>query len=1382
LITDALSSGSVDSLIAQRLPAWFTKAPTQQRRAFCEALSAEQQSTQRLRHLLGQIPPLDEFAAGLLESALLKAGLLEPDVRRMTVVIRQSVTLASAASKLYTPRLPYFSRQSLLAAALHNYHEEEARPSIFRQAHLEDAQGRRLPLDFERFVVLCRNLDVGGGYQRKLQQVLTPVERRGQAAGSARRAVERLFEDGLHAQMAVAIRLAGLKGELDERSCSRVLPMFDASAIGAVAGTVTPRQLWLLGKRIEGVVTLELRAAQGSPLEGVIAWIPGDPLQPVRLHESWEALYRSIAVSLRRPTYRTFFARFISAAQRVSFEDRLTRLFQGSAPDAAVQLDGRHFAIPGPLFGYLRDVRVKGMFSDARTLAVPTGDEDLASRHARLQEMKAARLELVGLAGMFVPVVGELMLIDGAVQLAQEVYDGYRSWRLGDRQEALHHLYGVAQSVFTAGVLAGVTHGVRRASFVDDLHPRIKDGKVKLAHDPDLPHAVLESGYLLQGMEGGDFAGLLEDEACDLLNITGFEADQIRRLRVEHGTAPARLSDTHALYRLHRAHPALAADAVQALSRESSVSATPAQALLMRKYEGLSQRGAQEILDQSSSLQIDTLLASSRVPLVMAERARWYLRESRLDRACLGLRLSQAANADTERLALGLIADRAPWPPGVRVELRAGSQDGLLLAAVGAQETGRIRYILKGAQGYRLSTRDGALAGTESSFLGALLHTLEEDQRARLGHPGATPLHLRRWLLAQAYSDRQRLAELIGLAPVANGMRPLRRFADGRLGYALSGRAESSIQAIRRGIHQIYPTLSDSELEAYLLQVRERNVNLWSHYQALQEQLTSLRNALSDWQGRWRNPLELIRRRRVADAIRRCWRRKLVNAQGEYELLIDGEQVGELPDLPPGIEFPHVRRLILRRMGLEALDPDFLRRFANVTDLDLHGNHFTTVPAGLSSLSRLRRLSLSDNRIVADSQVGQRLGELSYLQFVELAGNPMGHCPALAHMLHLRYLGMRLTALTEAPDPVREMPWQAQVNARDNGITHLRQHVQGLVASWRRLNLHGNPLDEPAVRYTEQLSGRRFHRQPNDAATLRKLWTRVDDRSVRAQREAIWDRLREDPDSGELFHFLEHFAGSEDFIDHHELYDRRIWRILEACEQSEAVREHVFRVEFGTPTCADRPLLVLNQLEIGLLVQRGIEGVSAAGLEKRLVQLGQSLYRLDLVDEVARRHIQALRAVNTRNVDELEVMFVFRLKMAKYYKLPVELDRMHHASAAKVTQNDLFRAQREVGRQENTAALVDSLAQRPFWQEYVMHHYAERFDALVTPFHERLARARSAAASLEQEGGQASGTDTGALKEFEYVQEAERLRHEYEAAKSALIRTLAREAYERYRV
>jgi len=1364
---------SVDHLIARQLPTWMTKGWKEQVLALGQAMQAQQAHAERMQRFFADIPALDAFAAPLLEAALREQGLVG-DVRVMSVVITQNIRYPSAAEKLYQPMVPYRARQSLLAAALHNFASDEAHPSIHRHAHLIGERGERLPLSFERFAILCRTLDIGGRYQAKLLAVLRPTRSgRGQTTAQAQRGVEELFENALRARLDVAVREGVIKGQLNSFEHDCMSAFFTSQpAIAAPSSSVTPRQLYLLGKCIVGVITVEIRRKVDDSLECVIAWIPDSPGQALARYASWQALYQAIGLSLRSPAYRDFFGRFIRAQDRPSFNSAVGALLAKGAANAGIELDGRNLSIDRPLFAYAGAQQIDKIFADARYLAVPTGDEDLAARHERLRSMASAWLDLLGWAGLFVPVLGELMLVVSAAQLVDDIYEGYQDWRLGDRHAALGHLFDVAQAVVVAGVTAGAIHLMTRSPYVDGLVPRHRDGIVKLGAEMDLPHLETNSAVLLQDLQPAAFSRLISDDALDLLRVTGLDIERVRRLRVENAPAPARLLDAHERWQLHQSDPGLKGAAFELALDGRREPVSEQQALLIAAFKGLSPRAAQEVIDHSSSASLERLAPGKPIPLSLAERAREYVRESRLDRACLGIRLPQAINADTERLVFGLLSRKAPWPDNVRIELREGSSQGPLLFATGDTGSQLTRILVRNEQYYRWAD---VAAAENQPLLEAALDCLEDDQKAALGYCGLTLKQLRAWLLEQARGDRELAAQAMGLSPGDTRMRAPRRFADGRLGYSLSGGGgESSYQAIRRGIHQIFPTLSELQLDAYLAAVRARGVNIWDHYMALQRQLESLRNALTEWQSAWRTPVEAVRRRRVADTLRRSWRRKLVDVNDHYELLIDGEHITHLPTLPEGVDFAHVRRLVLRDMGLQAIDEDFLRRFPNVVELDLSNNRLTAIPAGIERLVQLRRIDLSSNRITLDALGNQQLAQLSLLESIELSFNPELQAPDLSGLRHVRHLHLRSTGQVDIRQLLERASWRALVDLRDNRITELQEEVHGLTRRLQQLEVHDNPLNDASRNYLEHVRasnqgqgrarGRSYYRHAQVDGQVREVL--VDSRQAqrRIRREGIWNHLLSEPGSEDLFRFLAEFTRSEDFAENSAHYRGRIWSILEACEQSEELRNVIFREVGSVLTCEDRLLYLLNQLEVGVLVQRGISGLPAAMVEQRLVELGRQLHRLDRVDTLAARHVEQLRNQGAHNVDEVEVRLYFRNQLAQVLELPVHADEMHYASVAQVDEADLVKAQIDVLQHEAPEEVLDSLAERPFWQRYVRSHYTERFEALAEPYHEQLVVLEQRA---HTEGDQV------------YLEGADTLMHALEAEERALIRTLAKDAWER---
>lgn len=1421
---------SIDTLIARRLPAWLVAhGNVDWLLALRRALQAQEEATRSLHRTLQAIPALDEFAATRLNQVLNRAGLTITDLRRSHVGVERTVTLPPMAPGWPMRRHILRSSTPLLAAVLHNFHIVDTRPSPSRRGWLLDASGEPVPVGYEVFAGRCREADVGGRYQAILRQCLAPDDAPGAAPGSAKAAVHRCFEENARADLEVAVRCALLKGDLDENSYRLLLPCITASpTVPAGPGEVAPRQLYLLGKCVRGVVTLELRPALGADLQGVFVWVPNDPQSPVRVYQSWEEVFRALARRLTTAPYRRFFSRFISERDRVGFQQLLEERIEASAAHQVPELDGRHLPINTTLFSHVRGLQIDKLLDDAHVLAVPTADLDEQARDARLQAYRELGLNLLNLAGMFVPVLGEGLLAYTAVELAGEVYEGYQDWRIGDRQGAMDHVFGVAQTVVAGALIAtgasAARHYLQRVPFVDALQPmrdQAANARLVAAHLPGysidwspgddlhewvwhldgamyrvsedpvhgstrIRHASraeawqprLESnggdGWRHELERPGDWQGAgqlvrrlssrlagVPDAAADyLLQATGLSEARLRRLHLEQVDAPARLYDALDVYRAHERFPDLAGPALEQQLADSV--AEHGSSLLARAFPGLSRRQLVELMAQCSGVEREQLLERQRLPLTLAERARWQLRERRLDRACAGLYLPRAVNADSERIAFGVLGERLAWPSTLRLDLRERTAQGALLASVGSEGAEQVQYIFRRGDGYRSprSTRSHSLQW-------ALLTSLDEAQLAELGNGGLGEEAFGQWLLRSAASDREQAAKWCGMQPVHGALRPPQRFGDGRLGYPLSGRGSGERQAIRRGIQQIFPTLSDDEIQAYLLNVGGGYGGLWEHYTQLQEHLAQLRSCLRQWRQAASNPLQGVRRRRLETALRRCWRRKVVNAGGEYVLDLDGEHIGSLPQLPPGIRFDHVKRLYLRDSGLTVIDEDFLARFGNLVELDLSRNRLTTIPAGLESLERLRTLTLSRNQIALDSVGEGRLVQARSLQFLDLSYNPLGRAPVLTTLRYLREVRLRSTGLEQMPEPVS---WRARIDLRDNRIRQLRQDLARLRLQLEDHALHDNPLDEAEEAQLEQAGARNpaaggvRHHRPVDDALFGRLTDAVEEHQ-RGRWRAIYDALIAERGAADLFRFLADFVAAEDFALAPTRYRARIWRILEFCEQHEAVRVRLFAEAGGPRTCEDRLLLTLEQLELSVMVERAVGG-EPAGLEGRLWRLGRSLWRLDEVDRLAVRHIERLRAQRTVGVDEVETRLYYRLKLSATLDLPIEYDEMHYPGFAHVTSSDLLRARDQILANETPEQVIGSLAQRPFWEVHARERHPSRFEQVLQPLNERME-------SLEEQVSQAQ------IDDWTFALRCKALKYEYEQAERRLLLTLAQELHSR---
>lgn len=801
---------SIDTLIARQLPAWLTGATAEQQARLRAALLAQEQAQARLRRRLQAIEPLEAFAERLLTERLHQLVGKRLDVRRSQ--LRRVALLPEPHPIPGRKPLRYHrleSLQPLLSAALHNFAADEQFSS---HSDVLDATGSPLALSPAEFARVCRELDPGAQYQAHLRAGLADDQ-----AGTSAQAV---FAEVLKANLQAAVCLEHLRGRLGDTALAHWASVHEPGE-----SQLELHELHLLGKRVIGLAIVEVRRA--GVFEGVLSWIADDPLSPCTWHPSWAALYTALAGRLANPAYRSFFKRFIAERDRVAFDRALLAALATAGPLTPAELDGRHTPSEGDLFEYLAAGQLGKLLDDARLLAVPTGDVDRAARDRRIREYAEAGLDLLGVASLFVPALGVVMLGVTAVQLTQDIYQGYENWQVGDRAGALEHLFDVAGLIAGGLAVGAVGHVLGkllpRRPFVDGLSPVLTPSQglrlSSLQHELEAARHGPAPGPLLRSL-GAELGSLADAEADAVLQDTGLRTDQLRRLALEGSAAPSLLLDALARLRLQQRFPALQGEAFELQLRAHEAEPDAIEQLLLRDFPGLTQRAAAEVVRNASGAQLASLLETQRVPLALAEQARWLLRDGRLNRACAALRAG-VPGADAERLALTMLEDLAPVDPSVRIEIRDASVSGNLLAHAGAPEAGQPRLIVRGERGYRCFDQDAAPlpASQETDDLGkAFWHWLDSDQRGQLGSPGEVLDALAR----HATRHRGLAARGIGLASVGAGLRPPMRLGDGRLGYLLSGRGESARQAWMRGVRQVFPTLDDAELQAYRASLRQR--------------------------------------------------------------------------------------------------------------------------------------------------------------------------------------------------------------------------------------------------------------------------------------------------------------------------------------------------------------------------------------------------------------------------------------------------------------------------------------------------------------------------------------------------------------------------------
>ncbi|NWA03033.1 dermonecrotic toxin domain-containing protein [Pseudomonas gingeri] len=510
------------------LPPWYAQAAVALRTDFEKSQHDRCVSQHELEAILARILPLERFAEPLLKEAIHKTFGLELDVRQTYFVRRMQRRRASSLGGLLDfsagdPQVRHWYWDiTLLEAALHNFVAAEAAKAPAEGSefitHDHNSGGVRmtyireheLPLRPERFAALCRMLDLGGRYQAHLNAVLNPVD-----VGQKQR-LRQTWVLHLRNELREAVHLARMKDDIPQDAYRMLLQwLADLGDMRLDGHGVRPLRLRMLGVDLSDI--LLFGAGHGGTLQRCVAYVPGDDRQPIRHYASTTAFMIELRTRLHGAGYRRFFSRFIPIREQAAFFSALKkrldpadrhdmwddyRLDPGlrvglELVERPLRVDSR--AALERVLADACELKIGRMLGDARSLAVPTNDEDREARIARFMAMFDAGMDVLNLL-VFVPGLGQVMLLAMATRMLHEVYSGVEAWEAGETREAWAHLLGVAMNVVFIGGVGAVLPHVDTSAFVDSLVPvSLREGVMRLwkpdlrpyEHQPLLPSGAL---------------------------------------------------------------------------------------------------------------------------------------------------------------------------------------------------------------------------------------------------------------------------------------------------------------------------------------------------------------------------------------------------------------------------------------------------------------------------------------------------------------------------------------------------------------------------------------------------------------------------------------------------------------------------------------------------------------------------------------------------------------------------------------------------------------------------------------------------------------------------------------------------------------------------
>ncbi|NWD68431.1 hypothetical protein HX870_12585 [Pseudomonas gingeri] len=674
------------------------------------------------------------------------------------------------------------------------------------------------------------------------------------------------------------------------------------------------------------------------------------------------------------------------------------------------------------------------------------------------------------------------------------------------------------------------------------------------------------------------------------------------------------------------------------LSGQRAQTAEPLVSQLEQAFAGLPGGVAEEMLEHSESWQRRLLSDSRRIPLALAEEARWWCEEAILGQALTGLSPDGLSNAHSDQVLLTVLKALPGWPDSARIEIRETGVDGPLLDSSGRGDTDKRRVVVKRPDGYEAFIVDGEQVSRQGAVQSDLLLALSRvvrDLPARLPWGGAQgPEALLKTLIGQqAIRLRAELRQRLGLRPTpgwASLPRRLVRQRDGQIGIAMSGRGRNlpEVQMFAR-LKKLYRGATHQELFDQLRAAGRTNAEQRLAVEALERDYSTLKSELVSWVNMPRGVDGLVWdanfRMRVAMAcrIRRCWRWESRNLMGGL-LLLEGFVIKQMPSL--SVSFSHVTQLLVRDMNLDiSYVNGFLRAFPALKHLRLYGAGLKRLPPEIGQMTALEELDLEDNRIVLTEAAVLQLAGLQHLKSLNLRGNPLKLLPEFGALPHLQSLNLSRTGMDSWPSGTLFLKHLAYMNLADNRI---RQVPNALLSASplikRGVRLNGNPLEHDvlaklAVEAREQRGeGITFGLSAGQLAgpVGIEAWGSVVGRSD--EQHQVWQRVRDEPDADVLFDFLDQLSALTAFYEPRfsaarSNLTRRVWRMLEAAAESADFCEQLFVRQQVLAAEGMGSLQLFNELEFAVLCRQALNEVDKATAQARLLRLLKGKFRLQVL-------------------------------------------------------------------------------------------------------------------------------------------------------------------------
>ncbi|WP_368736919.1 NEL-type E3 ubiquitin ligase domain-containing protein [Pseudomonas nunensis] len=747
-------------------------------------------------------------------------------------------------------------------------------------------------------------------------------------------------------------------------------------------------------------------------------------------------------------------------------------------------------------------------------------------------------------------------------------------------------------------------------------------------------------------------------------------------------------------------------------------------------------------------------LDDGKVPLRLAEEARRFQQVVRICRAYEGLYLNATGGIDTDRLVFNTMQNLPGWKGDIYLQLLEWSFYTEEFASLGAEDSTQKLLISAHPDRYEVydenyDIRSYLLGRTREHYFQALWDGLTPLRRQALGVGGDTgALVLREKITALALQRHEMAGQTLGIGLRHAGYVSPMRLADPLLGTGssvylsepLTTAAKSS--ALIHRAKELYPSHSPEQIDLFLTGLGPVEVLAARRLEHLRLEYLKIVEVLQGWVRRdtWyqladepRIKVSMLAKSRIAREIIRCWRRETpsrLTLDGRlYELSLPPLHVGELPIVTG--DFSHVGSLVMDRIGVSAGMNSFLHNFKQLRHLSLVGNDLTRVSLAIGEMPRLETLNLSENQIRLTSATVDVLAGLTQLKTLSMNNNPtLSLIPNVARLTRLQRLELSNTGITQWPAGATGLVELQVLDLSNNRISQIPEDV---FAASGRLNkgtdIGGNPLTAETKR---RLAAYQLTTEIGLGMVLSGQWSglvgAVADMSMSAtwltgvnaqeavQKRILWGSLLAYPEGTPFFSLLTQLRYTADFRMVYRSLSLRVWEVVSAAAEDDALRRALFRMASTGRSSADGISLLFSDLHVRVLCYRAMTaartGVDA--LEGQLALLLRGLFRLQEVERLALNNILSRRRTGPLTGEQaMEVSLAFRVGLAERLNLPAQPRELNNRLSVDVIPPTLDWAYTKVVAAEHTTQLLDWISAQEFWTEYLESTHREQFDELA---------------------------------------------------------------------